>query len=137
MLPPIEQVIGIDGEIVEAVRTGVDGLANDYELLGLGVVRQAQQDVAHDGEHDDVCADAEGEGKKSGRAKGRASAQLSKCEPQFAEKSVHDRDCLLLCTRHCCRVQTEGDKLARDRFLLRNDEVNARFLPKSAGAAEC
>ena len=27
MLPPIEQVIGIDGEIVEAVRTGVDGLA--------------------------------------------------------------------------------------------------------------
>lgn len=130
-------MIGIDGEIVEAVRTGVDGLANDYELLGLGVVRQAQQDIAHDGEHDDVCADAEREGKKGGRAEGRASPQLSKCEPQFAEKSMHGRDCLLLRPSHRCGAETEGDKLSRDRFLLRNAVVDARFLPKDSGAAKC
>src|ERR1700722_3666229 len=94
VLPPVEKVVGVDGE------TGVGRIAADYvlaedrELLGLGVVRQAQQHVAHDGEHDDVCADAEGESKKSGRAEGRASAQLTKCEAQFAEKSV--QACLLL-----------------------------------------
>ncbi len=74
VLPPIEKMVGVDGEIAEAVRAGVNLLAHDDELLRLRVVRHAEQHVAHDGKHDDVGADAEGEGKKSGRAESRAAA---------------------------------------------------------------
>ncbi len=100
---PIAQVVGIDGEIAEAVRAGRDVLPQDDELLRLRVVRQAQKHVAHDGEHDDGGADAEGESKKGGRAESRASPQLTHSETQFAEKSVHDKDCLLLQPGYRCR----------------------------------
>jgi hypothetical protein len=96
VLPPVEEMVGVDRQIAEAVRPGMDFLAQRDELLRLYVIGHAQQHVAHDGEHDDVGADAEGEGKKSGRAESRTSAQLTNGKAQLAEKSVHGRDVLLM-----------------------------------------
>jgi hypothetical protein len=82
-------MVGVDGHVAEAVRTGVYCLTNHDELLRLRVVREAEQDVPYHGEHEDVGADAEGEGKKSGRAKRRAATQLANSKTEFAEKPVH------------------------------------------------
>ena len=90
VLPPVEQMVGVDRHVHVGSLSGKNVFTNDDELLRLRVIRQAKQDIAHDGEHDNVRADAEGEGKKSGRAEGRTAAQLAKCEAQFAEQPVHD-----------------------------------------------
>jgi hypothetical protein len=112
VLPPVEEMVGVDGQVHVTGLAGLDIFAHNDKLLRPCVVRRAEQHVAHDGEDDDIGADAEGEGKKSGRAESRAPAQLTKCKAQFAEKSVHGEFLLLPAASLPWRTPS-GDTLAR------------------------